>query len=53
MSFRALHRALNYDENFPENSYEAKKCTRALGFDDVKFGACTNHCVLYWKEMKV
>ena len=49
---KALHRALNYDENFPENSYEAKKYTRALGLDYVKIDACINHCILYWKENK-
>jgi len=46
----ALHRALNYDENFLENSYEAKKFTRNLAFDYVKIDACTNHWILYWKE---
>jgi len=47
MLLKALHRAQNYDESFPKNSYEAKKYTRALGFGYMKIDVCTNHCVLY------
>ena len=47
MLLKALHRALNYDENFPANSSEAKKYTRALGLDYVKIDACINHCILH------
>ena len=33
MLLRSLQRALNNDENFAENSYKAKKYTKALGLD--------------------
>ena len=50
MLLRSLQRAFNNDENFPENSYEAKKYTKALGLDYVKIDARINNCILYWKE---
>ena len=50
MLLRSLQRAFNTDANFSENSYEAKKYTKALGLDYVKIDACINNCILYWKE---
>ena len=50
MLLRSLQRAFNNDENFPENSYKAKKYTKPLGLDYVKIDACINHCILYWNE---
>lgn len=45
-----LHRAFNYDKNFPASFYEAKKYTKALGLDYVKIDACINHCILFRDE---
>ncbi|XP_057250051.1 uncharacterized protein LOC130591140 [Beta vulgaris subsp. vulgaris] len=50
MLLKTLHRAFNYDKNFPANAYEAKKYTKALGLDYVKIDACVNHCILFRKE---
>ncbi|XP_074267012.1 uncharacterized protein LOC141590313 [Silene latifolia] len=50
LEFIVLHRAFNYDKNFPESAYEAKKYTKALGLDYVKIDACINHCILFRKE---
>ncbi|XP_060170527.1 uncharacterized protein LOC132601465 [Lycium barbarum] len=36
--------------NFPNSYYEAKKIIQDLGLSYIKIDACTNDCMLYWKE---
>ncbi|XP_060211321.1 uncharacterized protein LOC132638477 isoform X1 [Lycium barbarum] len=36
--------------NLPNSYYEAKKVIQDLGLSYIKIDACTNDCMLYWKE---
>jgi len=45
-----LKKAFDFDDTFPKNAYKAKKIHRELGLSYVKFDACQNDCILYWKE---
>ncbi|KAK6789635.1 hypothetical protein RDI58_013435 [Solanum bulbocastanum] len=36
--------------NLPNSNYEAKKIIKELGLSYNKIDACTNDCMLYWKE---
>ncbi|KAH0650674.1 hypothetical protein KY285_030764 [Solanum tuberosum] len=38
------------DANLPNSYYEAKKIIQELGLSYNKIDACTNDCMLYWKE---
>ena len=47
MILEALKKAFDFDDTFPKNAYEAKKCTRDLRLSYVKIDACKNDCILY------
>ena len=41
---------LPQNSTLPNSYYEAKKTIQELGLSYRKIDACTNHCMLYWKE---
>ena len=51
MIFELLKKAFDFDDTFPKNAYEAKKCTRDLDLSYVKIEACG--MIAYFTEMNM
>ncbi|XP_049345089.1 uncharacterized protein LOC125809514 [Solanum verrucosum] len=50
MLLKMLKELLPDGANLPNSYYEAKKIIKELGLSYNKIDACTNDCMLYWKE---